>query len=76
MEPEYKKLDLTQTVYNLCKENPGLDEVLKLAGFTEITNPLMRNTAGRVVTLEKGMQMKKIDAEHLKKVLNEHGYTI
>jgi hypothetical protein len=72
---ELKKIDPGQTVYNLCKENPGIENALKAAGFTDIVNPIMRNTAGRVMTLEKGMKFKKIDAGHLKKVLNEHGYT-
>lgn len=72
---ELKKIDLKETVFNLCRENPEIIDALKAAGFTDIVNPVMRNTAGRVMTLEKGIKFKKVDIEYLKKVLNEHGYT-
>ena len=73
---EEKLIDLSQTVYTLCKANPGLDNVLRQIGFTDITNPVMLNTAGKFMTLEKGAKYKKIDIEEIKRCLKENGYNV
>lgn len=73
---ENKIIDLSDTVYNLCKKHPSLSEVLKEIGFTEIRNPVMLNTAGRFMTLEKGAKHKKIDIETIKQHLITHGYSV
>ena len=38
--------------------------------------PGMLNTAGRIMTLEKGAKMKKISIEEIKKKLEEKGYQL
>ncbi len=70
------EIDIRQTVYKLCSSHEGLAEALVEAGFKDITNPLMMNTAGRFMTLEKGSQHKKISLEHISEVLERHGFTL
>ncbi|MFA5448973.1 MAG: DUF1858 domain-containing protein [Clostridia bacterium] len=71
-----KTINLSDTVYNLCEQNSGLDLVLKEIGFPEIVNPVMRNTAGRFMTLEKGAKLRGVEIEILKNKLQEHGYSV
>lgn len=71
-----KSLDLTQTVYELCRDNPELPEVLKELGFTDITKPGMLATAGRFMTLTKGAAMKKLSLDTIKETLADKGYDI
>lgn len=69
-------LDLTRSVYELCRDNPELPEVLKELGFTDITKPGMLTTAGRFMTLTKGAAMKKLSLDSIKETLAGKGYDI
>lgn len=71
-----RTLDLTKTVYELCREYPELPDILAEIGFTDITKPGMITTMGRFMTIPKGAQAKKIDLEIIKKILKGYGYRI
>lgn len=71
-----KKLDLNQNILTLTEQYPELIDLLKELGFTEITNPVMRKTAGRIMTIPKGCQMKGVSLDTVKDKLEEHGFTI
>jgi hypothetical protein len=71
-----KKIDLSLTVYELCKENPETVEILQDLGFNDITKPGMLQTTGRFMTVPKGAQMKHIDLALIKRVFEEHGYEV
>lgn len=71
-----KKLDLNQNILTLTEQYPELIELLKELGFTEITNPVMRKTAGRIMTIPKGCQMKGVSLDAVKGKLEENGFTI
>jgi len=40
--------------------------VLKEAGFEKITNPLLRKTLGRAITIKKACEEQRIDLNSLK----------
>lgn len=69
-------LKLGDTVYKILSENPGLDLILKDIGFPDIVNPILRNTAGKFMTLEKGAKLKGVNIETLKRELSQRGYTV
>ncbi len=71
-----KNLDLRKTVYELAHEYPEVIEILKELGFENITNPMMMNTAGRVMTLPKGAAMKGMDLEKVKETFRQKGFLI
>jgi len=71
-----KEIDLSKTVYELCKENPEIINVMKALGFESITNPAMLNTAGRFMTIPKGAVMKGIDLGKIKEEFTKRGYSI
>lgn len=70
------KIDMDKSVYQLCKEEPKIKEILNEIGFVDIMKPGMLNTAGRVMTLRKGSVMKKIGLEDIKSTFYKHGYEL
>ena len=71
-----KIIDFNESVYNICTKYPEVIEVLKELGFKDIAIPAMLNTAGKIMTIEKGSAMKKIDMELIKKKFEEAGFQI
>lgn len=71
-----KSIRLSDSVYKLVKANPDLKTLLVELGFKDITLPGMLETAGRMMTLEKGAKLKKIDIIDIKKKLEENGYEV
>jgi len=73
---ENKIINLNDTVYDICKNNPEVIEIMKSLGFESITNPAMLNTAGRIMTIPKGARMKKIDLEVIIQEFEKSGYKV
>lgn len=71
-----KILDLDKPVYELAKEYPDFIDIFASLGFADIKNPVMLNSMGRIITVNKGSKMKKIPLEKIKEVFIEHGYEI
>ncbi|MCI0502926.1 MAG: DUF1858 domain-containing protein [Fusobacteria bacterium] len=71
-----KKINLSDSVYKLVKENSDLKNLLAELGFKDILLPGMLDTAGRIMTIEKGAKLKKIDLEIIKEKFKEHGYQV
>ncbi len=67
-------LDLNKTIYQLTEANPQLIEIMVSLGFKDISNPVVRRTAGKIMTLEKGCKMKGIDFHAVIVRLKEAGY--
>ena len=71
-----KILDLNKPVFELAKEYPDFIEIFAGLGFKDIKNPVMLNSMGRFITINKGAEMKGIPLEKIKEVFREHGYEI
>lgn len=69
-------MDLSKSVYDLCKEKPEIAEILRKLGFDQITSPGMLNTAGRFMTIPKGAVMKGIDLGKIIRELENSGFSI
>jgi len=72
--PLHKKIDLNDSVYELCTLHPELKAVMKEAGFKNITKPGMLETAGRIMTIPKGARMMQIEWSHVLDILKAHGF--
>jgi signal recognition particle subunit SEC65 len=72
----YKKINLSNTVYELCTEYPEIADILKDLGFHDIVKPGMLQTAGRFMTIPKGAAMKKISLDRIIETLTEHDFYI
>lgn len=71
-----KILDLDKSVASLVKEYPEVVDIMVELGFTEIKNPAMLASVGRIMNLKKGSQMKKIPMEEIVRVFREKGFEI
>ena len=71
-----KVIDFGKTVYELCKEDPQIIEIMRGLGFEQITNAASLNTVGRFMTIPKGAVIKKIDLEKIKEEFIKKGYNI
>lgn len=71
-----KEIDLSKSVYELCKDNNEILEIMKELGFKDIANPAMLNTAGRFMTIPKGAVMKGIELGRIKEEFGKRGYSI
>ncbi|PKM57089.1 MAG: hypothetical protein CVU98_07900 [Firmicutes bacterium HGW-Firmicutes-3] len=69
-------IDLNKSIYDLCKEDPKIIEVMTSLGFTDITKPAMMNTVGKMMTITKGARMKNMDIAIIKNRFIEQGYII
>ena len=73
-DPLHKKIDLDDSVYKLCTLHPELKDVMKDAGYQNITKPGMLETAGRIMTIPKGARMMQIEWNHVLDILKAHGF--
>ena len=71
-----KILDLDKSVASLVKEYPEVADIMADLGFTEIKNPAMLVSVGRIMNLKKGSQMKKIPMEEIVRAFREKGFEI
>ena len=71
-----KILDLNKSVASLVKEYPEVADIMAELGFTEIKNPAMLASVGRIMNLKKGSQMKKIPMEEIVRAFREKGFEI
>ncbi len=55
-----------ETVFALTEQFPKTIPLLKEAGFEKITNPLLRKTLGRAITVKKACEEQKVDFNSLK----------
>ena len=66
-----KKLDLSKSVYDLVKEYPEVTEIMKSLGFSEITNKVMLNSVGKIMTIPKGAKMKGVSMMDIRERIYE-----
>ena len=71
-----KTIDLSKSVFELCKEHPDIVHIMKELGFESITKPGMLNTAGRFMTIPKGASMKNIKMDRIIEAFQSKGYEI
>jgi hypothetical protein len=71
-----KIVDFNKTVYELCTEDPFIIEIMKELGFEQITKQGMLQTAGRVMTIQKGARMRSIETTGIIQTFEKHGYAV
>lgn len=71
-----KTLELGKSILELTTQYPELIGILKDLGFSEISNPVMLKTAGRIMTIPKGCTVRNINLETVKQALVNKGFNI
>lgn len=70
------EIDLSILVNDTLKKNPEILDLLVDIGFKPLKNPAMRESVGRLVTLNKGCDMINIPVSQLVQELEWNGYTV
>ncbi|MGQ9608950.1 MAG: DUF1858 domain-containing protein [bacterium] len=71
-----KEIDLNMTVFQLTEEYPELVEILKSLGFIGVTNPIVRNTIGRKMTIPEGCKKQGKDLQEVINSLQQAGFRV
>lgn len=71
-----KVIKAEESLYTIYKRYPEIVEILYDFGFTQIKLPQMIQTAGRMMSLEKGCNLRGFNYKDLKEVLKQHGFEI
>ena len=71
-----KKLDLSKSVYDLVTEYPEVIDIMKGLGFSEITNKVMLNSVGKIMTIPKGAKMKGVSMVDIVGAFMKAGFTL
>lgn len=69
-----KKIYLNKSVYELTEEFPELIDILKEMGFLGVSNPVVRNTLGRKMTIPEGSKKQGKSLEEVLQALREKGF--
>ena len=71
-----KEIDLNQSVQQMVTTYPETAQIMYELGFKSILEPGMLKTAGRYMTLVKGVKMKKIPMETIKAAFAANGFIL
>lgn len=71
-----KTIDFSKNIYELCKDDPQVIEIMEGLGFNEITNRATLSTVGRFMTIPKGSAMKGVAMEKIKEEFIKNGYEV
>lgn len=71
-----KRIISTEKIFYIVNRAPDVLDIMVELGFKDIVKPGMLNTAGKVMTIEKGAKMKNIPWDNIVKIFEEHGYVI
>lgn len=72
----HKTIDLAQTVYQLTETFPELIDILASLGFTEITKRAIRLSVGKLMTIQRGADLRGIDMDSIVGTLEANGFTV
>lgn len=70
------QINFDMTIYDLTEQYPETIEIMYQLGFTDITRPLVRKTAGKVMTLAKGIQMRQKDKATVIEHFRKHNFEL
>lgn len=71
-----KVIDLGKTVAELIGQYPELKDIMARLGLKGVLNPVMLNTAGKIMTIPKGAESMGISMDKVKEVLKENGFEV
>jgi hypothetical protein len=70
------KISSKESIYDLSKKYPQIVDIMAEAGFSDILKPMMLQTAGRYMDLEKGARVKNINWESIENSFIGHDFEI
>ncbi|WP_410513053.1 DUF1858 domain-containing protein [Paenibacillus sp. BR2-3] len=71
-----KVLNMEESILELATRHPEVIGIMVELGFRDIAKPGMLQTAGRFMTLSKGIKIKKMDLNTVKLTFQSHGFKV
>lgn len=71
-----RTLSMNEPVAQLVERHPEVKDIMVELGFRDIALPGMLQTAGRFVTLSKGIKLKRMNEETVRETFARKGFTI
>lgn len=71
-----KVLRMDESIFEMVSRHPEVVEIMVKLGFKDIAKPGMLQTAGRFMTLSKGIKLKEMDLETVRLAFERHGFEI
>ncbi len=71
-----KVISLNDSIYKLVTTFDEVVEVMENLGFEGMTNKKTINTVGRIMTLKKGAQFRKMDIQILIDEFEKYGFIV
>lgn len=71
-----KVLRMDESIFEMVSRYPEVANIMVELGFKDIAKPGMLQTAGRFMTLSKGIKLKKMDLETVKQAFERYGFEI
>ena len=75
-EQNGKEIRFIQISIDLVKEYPEVTDIMKELGFSEITNKVMLNSVGKIMTIPKGAKMKGVSMIDIVGAFMKAGFTL
>lgn len=71
-----KVLRMDESILEMVSRHSEVIDIMVELGFKDITKPGMLQTAGRFMTLSKGIKLKNMDLDTVKLAFERHGFEI
>ncbi|MDQ0196645.1 DUF1858 domain-containing protein [Paenibacillus wynnii] len=71
-----KVLKLEESIFELVSRHPEAIDIMVELGFRDIAKPGMLQTAGRFMTLSKGIKLKKMNIDTVKLTFQSYGFEV
>ncbi len=71
-----KVLRMDESIFELVSRHPEVTDIMVELGFHDITKPGMLQTAGRFMTLSKGIKLRRMDPDTVRQTFNRHGFEV
>lgn len=71
-----KVVKLDESIFEMASRYPEIVGIMVELGFNDIAKPGMLQTAGRFMTLSKGIKLKKKDPETVRQTFARYGFEV
>lgn len=71
-----KILRMDESIFEIVSRYQEVAEIMVELGFKDIAKPGMLQTAGRFMTLSKGIKLKKMDLDAVRLAFERYGFEI
>ena len=65
-----------ETIYTVISKHPDIKEIMVQLGFKDVVKKGMLQSVGRIMTIKKGCDMKRISFDLVKETFSNYNYDL